>query len=69
MEKKWKDKLREILHERNLTQQQLATKLGLRQSQISNWLHEKSLPSYHTLRRMCVELKITAGELLLLDDE
>jgi len=58
--------LRQLLHDRSLTQQDLAEMLGLRQSQISNWLHEKSLPSYHTLRRMCKELNVTADEILLL---
>jgi len=60
-------KLREILSKNKLTQLQLADMLGLRQSQISNWLHCRSLPSYYTLRRMCTELKMSASEILLLN--
>ena len=61
------DLVREIMRTRGLSQVKLGAMLGLRQSQISNWLHGKSLPCYATLRRMVVVLGMRACELLLLE--
>ena len=59
----WK-KLEELMKERSLNQLALSQMLGIRQSQISNWLNGKSLPGYYSLKTLCVKLKISADELL-----
>lgn len=42
--------LKEIMLEKNLTQLKLAEILGVRQSQISNWLSGKTVPTYTSLQ-------------------
>ena len=41
-------------------QQELAKKLGVRQSTISNWLHGKSLPSYHQIQALSNFFNVSA---------
>jgi transcriptional regulator with XRE-family HTH domain len=50
--------------ERNLNQSQLAKLLEIRQSQVSNLLRGKSLPSYYTIMAICEKFGVEASELL-----
>ena len=61
------DILKEIMIELNLNQSQFATKIGLKQSQISEWLNGKSKPGYDNLRAICMAFDISAERLLGLD--
>lgn len=61
------DILKEIMIECNLNQSQLATKLGLKQSQISEWLKGKSKPGYDNIKLICHTLGISADRLLGLE--
>lgn len=61
------DILREIMIDYNLNQSQLAKKLGLKQSQISEWLSGKSKPGYDSIKLICQTLAISADRLLGLD--
>ena len=56
--------LKELMKEQKLNQLQLAEILGIRQSQISNWLNGKSLPGYYSLILLCEKLKVSANDLL-----
>ena len=56
--------LKDIMIEQNLNQSQLASKIGLKQSQVSEWLKGKSKPGYDSLRAICLALDISADELL-----
>lgn len=56
--------LKELMKKRELNQLQLAEILGIRQSQISNWLNGKSLPGYYSLKLLCEKLKVNAETLL-----
>jgi transcriptional regulator with XRE-family HTH domain len=56
--------LRDLMTTKKLNQMQLASLLGVRQSQVSNWLNGKSLPGYYSIRMMCEKLKVSANELL-----
>ena len=56
--------LKEIMEQQGLTQVDLATKLDMRQSQVSNWLNGKSLPGYNSIRVLSVNLGVSADELL-----
>jgi transcriptional regulator with XRE-family HTH domain/DNA-directed RNA polymerase subunit RPC12/RpoP len=48
----------------NLTQMQLAEKLGVTDRAVSKWENGKSLPDASIMMDLCEELKITANELL-----
>jgi transcriptional regulator with XRE-family HTH domain len=56
--------LKELMVEHGLNQLQLARLLGMKQSQIHNWLYSKSLPGYHSLKMLATKLDVTADELL-----
>lgn len=59
--------LQEIMIDYNLNQTQLANKLGLKQSQISEWLKGKSKPGYDNIKLICQTLGISADRLLGLE--
>ena len=61
------DILKEIMVDFNLNQSQLAIKLGLKQSQISEWLKGKSKPGYDNIKLICETLGISADRLLGLE--
>jgi len=61
-------KLNKIIKDRGLNQLSLAGLLGIRQSQISNWLNGKSLPGYYSLKLICQKLDLSADFLLGLKD-
>ena len=55
---KFADILRELLKEKGLNQLALSELLGVRQSQVSNWINSKSLPGYNSLRLLCHHLNV-----------
>lgn len=61
--------LREVMEANNLNQLQLAELLGVRQSQVSNWLNSKSLPGYYSIRMICTKLNVSADFLLELKED
>ncbi len=63
------DILKDIMIDYNLNQSQLANKIGLKQSQISEWLKGKSKPGYDNLKAICLALDISADRLLGIDDK
>jgi transcriptional regulator with XRE-family HTH domain len=46
------------------TQCVLSQKLGVRQSQVSNWLNGKSYPNYFSIQKLLIWVKITSDILL-----
>ena len=50
--------------EKNLTQGQLAEKLGVTNKTISKWENGKCMPDYSVIEALCRELDITLAELL-----
>ena len=56
--------LAQLMREREVNQLQLSKMLGIRQSQISNWLRGKSLPGYYSIKLLCEKLKVSADILL-----
>ena len=56
--------LRDIMEKKGLSQLGLSKLLGIRQSQISNWINNKSLPGYYSLKLLCEKLKVSADNLL-----
>ena len=63
------DILKDIMIDFTLNQSQLANKIGLKQSQISEWLKGKSKPGYDNLKAICLALDISADRLLGIDDK
>ena len=51
-------------HEKNLTQGQLAERLGVSNKTISKWENGKSMPDYSVVEQLCQELDISVRELL-----
>ncbi len=50
--------------EKNLTQEQLAEKLGVSNKTISKWETGKCMPDYGVVKPLCEELDITVAELM-----
>ncbi|MBQ4574608.1 MAG: helix-turn-helix transcriptional regulator [Clostridia bacterium] len=50
--------------EKNLTQEQLAERLGVSNKTISKWENGKCMPDYSIIELLCKELDITLAELL-----
>ena len=50
--------------EKNLTQEQLAEKLGVSNKSISRWENGKTMPDYSILKDLCTVLDIDINELL-----
>ena len=50
--------------EKNLTQEQLAEKLGVSNKTISKWETGKCMPDYSVIKNLCDELEITVAELM-----
>lgn len=50
--------------EHNLTQEQLAEKLGLSNKTISKWETGKCMPDYSVVRQLCEALDLTIAELM-----
>ncbi len=50
--------------EKNLTQEQLAEKLGVSNKTISKWETGKCMPDYSVIKSLCEELDVTVAELM-----
>ena len=54
----------ELRKEKNMTQEQLAEKMGVTDKSISRWENGKTMPDYTLLKDLCNELDININELL-----
>lgn len=59
--------LQEIMLEKSLNQVRIAEIIGVKQSQVSEWLKEKSKPGYDNLKSICENLNISAERILGID--
>ncbi len=55
--------------EKNLTQEQLAEKLGVSNKTVSKWENGKCMPDYSIIESLCKELSVTLPELMDGEDE
>lgn len=69
MDNEFKDILKEFLSENNLTQSEFAKQIGVKQSQVSEWLRGKAKPGYDTLRNISLAFQISADFFLGLIDK
>ena len=58
------DKIRAVRRARGLTQEELASKIGIRGYQISGYESGRNLPSLTTFEWICKALDISASKLL-----
>lgn len=66
--KDFDDILKEIMVDNGLNQTKLAKLIGVKQSQVSEWLKGKSKPGYDSLKAICVGLSIPAIYLLGIEE-
>ena len=60
MENNFSEILKDFLVENNLTQVAFAKAIGVKQSQVSEWLKGKAKPGYDTLRSMAIAFNVSA---------
>ena len=56
--------LNDFLRENNLSQVAFANAIGVKQSQVSEWLKGKAKPGYDTLRNMVLTFNVSADYFL-----
>ena len=59
--------IKELMEEDGISQLDLAAKIGMRQSQVHNWVAGKSMPGYFAIRQLANYFKVSAD--LILDTE
>lgn len=64
MENNFSEILKEFLTENNLTQVGFAKMIGVKQSQVSEWLKGKAKPGYDMLKSMALAFNISADYFL-----
>lgn len=64
MENNFSEILKDFLSEHNLTQVAFAEMIGVKQSQVSEWLKGKAKPGYDTLKSMALAFNISADYFL-----
>lgn len=64
MENNFSKILKDFLMENNLTQVAFAKIIGVKQSQVSEWLKGKAKPGYDTLKTMALAFNISADYFL-----
>ena len=69
MRNDFREILSEFLQEYNLTQTDFAIKIGVKQSQVSEWLKGKCKPGYDVLKNIAMVFNISADYLLGLSDD
>lgn len=56
--------LKDFLEENNLTQVAFAKKIGVKQSQVSEWLKGKAKPGYDALKNIAIAFNVSADYFL-----
>ena len=64
MENNFSEILKDFLAENKLTQVAFAQIIGVKQSQVSEWLKGKAKPGYDTLKSMVIAFNISADYFL-----
>ena len=68
MENNFSSILKEFLIEKKLTQVAFANIIGVKQSQVSEWLKGKAKPGYDTLKSMALAFNVSADYFLGLQE-
>ena len=67
-ERDFKEILEDFLIENDLTQTAFAARIGIKQSQVSEWLRGKAKPGYDMLKRMALAFGVSADFFLGIKD-
>lgn len=62
-----KETIQDILIDFNLTQKAFADKIGVKQSQVSEWIKGKAKPGYDNLRNICLAFSLSGNYILGLE--
>ena len=65
---KFSERIAEVINASKLSQKEIAEKLNISESNISNWKNGLNLPNVETLYKLCVILEESADYLLGLSD-
>ena len=68
-QREFKEILKNFLKENNLTQTSFANIIGVKQSQVSEWLHGKAKPGYDLLKNISESFEVSADFWLGIIDE
>ena len=68
MDNEFKEILRDFLNEKNLTQVAFAGAIGVKQSQVSEWLKGKAKPGYDVLKKMAIAFNVSADYFLGIEE-
>ena len=60
-------RLAEAIIQSGLTQTEIATKIGVRQQQISSYIKGKTLPALDTMSKLCSVLDLEANDVLCVE--
>lgn len=69
MENNFIEILKDFLIDNNLTQTAFAKKVGIKQSQVSEWLTGKAKPGYDILKQICLAFDVSADYFLGIKDD
>lgn len=69
MDKDFREILKDFLLEKNLTQVSFARAIGVKQSQVSEWLKGKAKPGYDTLKQMSKNFNVSSDYFLGISDD
>ena len=69
MKLEFKEILKDFLEENGITKTQFADKIGVKSSQVCEWVRGKAKPGYDTLRKMSQAFNISADYFLGLTDD
>ena len=58
------EKLAEAITQSGLTQKEIAQRIGVKQTQVSCYLHGKKMPALDTLANLCVALDVDPADIL-----
>ena len=64
VQKEIQERLAKAILESGIKQTILANQLGIRQQQISSYIHGKTLPNLETLANLCIIIEIEPNEIL-----
>lgn len=69
MDKDFREILKDFLLEKNLTQVSFARAIGVKQSQVSEWLKGKAKPGYDTLKQMSKNFNVSSDYFLGISED
>ena len=64
-----KSVLEKVMYDNRINKSQLASRLGIKPSQVSEWISGKAKPGFENLKAICKEFNLDANVLLGLKKE